>query len=58
MSGEFLFFFFKWEGGKSKLMPKIEQVYNKDFIWNSNRYIYIELFSGGGSYYKNINLND
>lgn len=49
MSGEFLKSPLKWAGGKSKLMPKIEQVYNKDFIWNSNRYIYIELFSGGGS---------
>ena len=49
MSGEFLKSPLKWAGGKSKLMPKIEQVYNKDFIWNSNRYIYIELFAGGGS---------
>ena len=49
MNGEFLKSPLKWAGGKSKLMPKIEQVYNKDFIWNSNRYIYIELFSGGGS---------
>lgn len=49
MSSEFLKSPLKWAGGKSKLMPKIEQVYNKDFIWNSNRYIYIELFSGGGS---------
>lgn len=39
----------KWAGGKSKLMPKIEMVYNKDFVWNSDRYTYIELFSGGGS---------
>jgi DNA adenine methylase len=49
MSGEFLKSPLKWAGGKSKLMPKIEKVYNKDFIWNSNRYIYIELFAGGGS---------
>lgn len=49
MSGEFLKSPLKWAGGKSKLMPKIEQIYNKDFIWNSNRYIYIELFAGGGS---------
>lgn len=39
----------KWAGGKSKLMNKIEEVYNEDFIWNSKKYTYIELFSGGGS---------
>ena len=49
MSDGFLKSPLKWAGGKSKLMSKIEQVYNKDFIWNSNRYIYIELFAGGGS---------
>ena len=39
----------KWAGGKSKLMNKIEEVYNEDFILNSKKYTYIELFSGGGS---------
>jgi DNA adenine methylase len=39
----------KWAGGKSKLMNKIEEVYNKDFFWNSEKYTYIELFGGGGS---------
>lgn len=39
----------KWAGGKSKLMNKIEEVYNNDFFWNSEKYTYIELFGGGGS---------
>ena len=39
----------KWAGGKAKLMDKIEKVYNKDFIWGSEKYTYIELFGGGGS---------
>jgi DNA adenine methylase len=39
----------KWAGGKSKLMNKIEEVYNKDFFCNSEKYTYIELFGGGGS---------
>lgn len=39
----------KWAGGKSKLMNKIESVYNEDFVWNSEKYTYIELFGGGGS---------
>lgn len=39
----------KWAGGKSKLMNKIESVYNEDFIWNSEKYTYIEPFCGGGS---------
>lgn len=39
----------KWAGGKSKLMNKIETVYNEDFVWNSEKYTYIELFGGGGS---------
>ncbi len=39
----------KWAGGKSKLMNKIEAVYNKDFFWNSEKYTYVELFGGGGS---------
>lgn len=39
----------KWAGGKSKLMNKIQEVYNNDFFWNSEKYIYIELFGGGGS---------
>lgn len=31
----------KWAGGKSKLMSKIEEVYNEDFIWNSKKiYLY------------------
>ena len=48
MSGEFLKSPIKWAGGKSKLMPKIEQVYNKDFIWFPENYTYVELFGGGG----------
>ena len=32
----------KWAGGKSKLMTKIEEVYNKDFIWFPENYTYIE----------------
>lgn len=39
----------KWAGGKSKLMKKIEVIYNEDFIWNSEKYTYIEPFCGGGS---------
>ena len=39
----------KWAGGKSKLMNKIQEVYNNDFFWNSEKYTYIELFGGGGS---------
>ena len=39
----------KWAGGKSKLMNKIETVYSEDFIWNSEKYTYIEPFCGGGS---------
>ena len=39
----------KWAGGKSKLMNKIEEVYDKNFSWNSEKYTYIELFGGGGS---------
>ena len=39
----------KWAGGKSKLMNKIQTVYNNDFFWNSEKYTYIELFGGGGS---------
>ena len=39
----------KWAGGKSKLMNKIEKVYNEDFYWESEKYTYIELFGGGGS---------
>lgn len=39
----------KWAGGKSKLMNKIQAVYNNDFFWNSEKYTYIELFGGGGS---------
>jgi DNA adenine methylase len=39
----------KWAGGKSKLMTKIEEVYNKDFVWFPENYTYIELFGGGGS---------
>lgn len=39
----------KWAGGKSKLMNKIQEVYNNDFFWNSKKYTYIELFGGGGS---------
>ena len=39
----------KWAGGKSKLMHKIQEVYNNDFFWNSEKYTYIELFGGGGS---------
>lgn len=39
----------KWAGGKSKLMNKIQKVYNNDFFWNSEKYTYIELFGGGGS---------
>ena len=39
----------KWAGGKSKLMNKIETVYNEDFVWKSEKYTYIELFGGGGS---------
>lgn len=39
----------KWAGGKSKLMNKIQEVYNNDFFWNSEKYTYIELFCGGGS---------
>jgi site-specific DNA-adenine methylase len=38
----------KWAGGKSKLMNKIEAVYNEDFVWKSEKYTYIELFGGGG----------
>ena len=41
--------FVKWAGGKSKLMNKIQKVYNNDFFWNSEKYTYIELFGGGGS---------
>ena len=39
----------KWAGGKSKLMNKIEESYHEDFRWESEKYIYIELFGGGGS---------
>ena len=39
----------KWAGGKSKLMNKIEEVYDKNFCWDSEKYTYIELFGGGGS---------
>ena len=39
----------KWAGGKSKLMNKIEKVYNEDFFWHGENYTYIELFGGGGS---------
>ena len=39
----------KWAGGKSKLMSKIEESYHEDFRWESEKYIYIELFGGGGS---------
>lgn len=39
----------KWAGGKSKLMNKIQEVYNNDFFWNSEKYTYVELFGGGGS---------
>ena len=39
----------KWAGGKSKLMNKIQEVYNNDFFWDSEKYTYIELFGGGGS---------
>ena len=39
----------KWAGGKSKLMDRIEEVYNEDFFWHAEKYTYIELFGGGGS---------
>ena len=39
----------KWAGGKSKLMNKIEESYHEDFSWESEKYIYIALFGGGGS---------
>ena len=39
----------KWAGGKSKLMDEIEKVYSEDFRFNSKKYTYVELFSGGGS---------
>ena len=40
----------KWAGGKSKLMEKIEKVYNEDFFWYGENYTYIELFGGGGNF--------
>ena len=39
----------KWAGGKSKLMDEIEKVYSEDFRFNSKKYTYVDLFSGGGS---------